>query len=217
MKKFAFVSDFDGTLTERDFYHIVIDKFLGDEGRKMYIDQKKNGKIDVPFLNSIFGKIGLSEEELKEEIYKLPLDPHAEDFINKVRAYGGEFYIISAGTSYYIDILFEHLGIKNVNIISMKGRYSGGGFEILPDREGRYYSDVFGIDKGRFIQDLKMEYSKVYFAGDSEPDFNAAKAADMCFAKGELIALLESDNREYTAVKDYSQIDDYLTEKGVFA
>ena len=74
MKKFAFVSDFDGTLTERDFYHIVIDKFLGDEGRKMYIEQKKNGKIDVPFLNSIFGKIGFVNPPKEQALELLQLN-----------------------------------------------------------------------------------------------------------------------------------------------
>ena len=57
MNKFAFVSDFDGTLTKKDFYHIIIDKYLQDKGWKFYDEWKKTKKINVEFLNKIFAKI----------------------------------------------------------------------------------------------------------------------------------------------------------------
>ena len=38
-KKFAFISDFDGTLTHKDFYQMIIDEYLGEEGK----DYTKHG------------------------------------------------------------------------------------------------------------------------------------------------------------------------------
>ena len=35
-KKFAFISDFDGTLTNKDFYKMIIDEYLGEEGKELY-------------------------------------------------------------------------------------------------------------------------------------------------------------------------------------
>ena len=102
MKKFAFVSDFDGTLSAKDFYHIIIDKYLGSAGREFYVEWKKTKKINVEFLNKIFGSVNLTEQELLEEILKIPFDDYAKDFINNVKKNNGDFYNVSAGTSYYI-------------------------------------------------------------------------------------------------------------------
>lgn len=211
---FAFVSDFDGTLSQRDFYHIVIDKYLPGWGRKFYEEWKSTRKIDTVFLNKIFGAMDVNEEALYEEIRQIPLDPHAEAFIKKVQANGGRFYILSAGTSYYIDILLRQRGIEGVEVISMKGLYKNRGIEILPDRQSPYFSEIFGLDKRKVVEEFKGKFQKVFFAGDSEPDLGAAKAADIAFAKSELQDLLKREHAEFIPVENYQQIDDYLVEKG---
>lgn len=214
MKKFAFVSDFDGTLSAKDFYHIIIDKYLGSAGREFYVEWKKTKKINVEFLNKIFGSVNLTEQELLDEILKIPFDDHAKDFINNVRKNSGDFYIVSAGTSYYIKILLEHLDLKDVQVISMEGVYSNGGIKIMPDSNSLYYSEVFGLNKRKVVESIKKKYEYIIFAGDSEPDFEAAKAADMVYARGELVELLTREKLNFKAFSDFKQIENDLKEKG---
>jgi 2-hydroxy-3-keto-5-methylthiopentenyl-1-phosphate phosphatase len=214
LKKLAFVSDFDGTLTQRDFYHIVIDKYFKDWGRKFYTDWKSTKKINTEFLNKIFGALDKSEEDIFDEIGLIPLDEHAEDFINRIKSIGGDFYILSAGTSYYIDILLSQRKIEGVQVISMKGIYKNRGIEILPDKNSPYFSEVFGLDKQKVIEELKKDYEKVFFAGDSEPDLEAAKGADIAFAKSELRELLAKGNMEFVTFENYKEIDEYLVREG---
>jgi 2-hydroxy-3-keto-5-methylthiopentenyl-1-phosphate phosphatase len=214
LKKLAFVSDFDGTLTQRDFYHIVIDKYFKDWGRKFYTDWKSTKKINTEFLNKIFGALDKSKEEIFDEIGLIPLDEHAEDFINRIKSIGGDFYILSAGTSYYIDILLSQRKIEGVQVISMKGIYKNRGIEILPDKNSPYFSEVFGLDKRKVVEELKKNYEKVFFAGDSEPDLEAAKGADIAFAKSELRELLAKGNMEFVTFENYKEIDEYLVREG---
>ena len=217
MKKFAFVSDFDGTLTEKDFYHIVIDNYLQDWGRPFYEDWKKTKKINVEFLNKILGSIGRTEEEILDEIHRLPLDEYAVDFIRRVQKAGGEFYILSAGTTYYIDRLLAQRQIEGVKVISMSGVYKDGGIEITPDEESPYFSEIFGINKAKVVEDLKKEFETVFFAGDSEPDLGAAKEADIAFAKKDLKELLSKEQQEFVAFENFKEIDKYLEARGWFA
>jgi len=212
MKKFAFVSDFDGTLSLKDFYHIVIDKYLGEEGRQFYRNWKKEKKIDVEFLNIIFSQMNKSEEEIFQDILEIPLDPYALEFIEMIQAKGGDFYILSAGTSYYIKKLIAHLGLNNITIFSMDGIYTDGGIKIIPDKSSRYFSPIFGVDKGLFVTDLKKNYEKVFFAGDSEPDKTACKAATVGFAKAELLSILEKEGATFIPFYDYSQIAKHILE-----
>ena len=216
MKKFAFVSDFDGTLTEKDFYHIIIDNYLQDWGRPFYEDWKKTKKINVEFLNKILGSIGRTEEEILDEIHRLPLDEYAADFIRRVQEAGGEFYILSAGTTYYIDRLLAHRGLEGVTVISMNGVYKDGGIEITPDKKSPYFSEIFGINKAKVVEDLKKEYEMVFFAGDSEPDLGAAKEADVAFAKKDLKELLTSEQEEFIPFDNFRAIEKYLVDKDGF-
>jgi 2,3-diketo-5-methylthio-1-phosphopentane phosphatase len=214
MKKFAFVSDFDGTLTDRDFYYIVMDKYLKDWAWDYYKEWRKTKKIDVEFLNKIFGAMDRDEEEIMEDILELPLDPNAIDFINKVELNGGDFFILSAGTSYYIKKLLKHLKINNVSIISMEGIYKDRGIQILPDHNSEFYSDMWGVDKEKVILSLKQKYSKVYFSGDSEPDIGAAKAADCAFARNDLQKLLKDNNIPFIPFNKFNEVEKFMIEKG---
>lgn len=217
MKKFAFVSDFDGTLTERDFYHIIIDNYLQEWGRPFYEDWKKTKKINVEFLNKILGSIGRTEEEILEEIHRIPLDEYAIDFIHRVQKAGGAFYILSAGTTYYIDRLLAHHGIKDVTVISMSGVYKDGGIEVTPDEKSPYFSEIFGINKAKVVEELKKEFETVFFAGDSEPDLGAAKAADIAFAKKDLKELLSKEQEEFVSFEKFGEIEKYLEDRGWLA
>jgi 2,3-diketo-5-methylthio-1-phosphopentane phosphatase len=204
------VSDFDGTLTTRDFYHIIIDKYLGDWGRVFYHEWKKTNKIGVEFLNKIFKALNLTENQLIDEIKQLPFDDSARYVIDKITRNGGDFYIVSAGTSYYIRILLEHLNIEKIYIISMNGRFQNNHLTIIPDSKSPFYSEIFGLDKSKVIKKLRQEYSTILFAGDSEPDFEAAKCADIVFAKNELADLLNTSSINYNIYNDYKDIDLYL-------
>jgi 2-hydroxy-3-keto-5-methylthiopentenyl-1-phosphate phosphatase len=217
LKKFAFVSDFDGTLTEKDFYHIIIDNYLQEWGRPFYEEWKKTKKIDVVFLNKILGSIGRTEEEILEEIHRIPLDKYAVDFIHKVQEAGGGFYILSAGTTYYIDRLLAHRGIEGVTVISMSGVYKDGGIEITPDEESPYFSEIFGINKAKVVEDLKKEFETVFFAGDSEPDLGAAKAVDIAFAKKDLKELLSKEQEDFIPFDNFKEIEKYLEDRDWFA
>jgi 2-hydroxy-3-keto-5-methylthiopentenyl-1-phosphate phosphatase len=214
LNKFAFVSDFDGTLTQRDFYYIVMDKYMKARGWKLYEEWKETKKIDTEFLNMVFASFGKSEDEIFEDIIEIPLDEHAVCFIERIKSAGGRFFILSAGTSYYIDILLTERKIEGVQVISMKGEYIAGGIRILPDKNSPYFSEVFGLDKRKVVEDLKKEFEVVFFAGDSEPDLGAAKAADVAFAKGDLKDLLQKDNTGFVPFDQYIEIDKYMTEKG---
>lgn len=214
MQRMAFVTDFDGTLTFKDFYHIVIDKYLGEKGRSLYTEWKKTRKINVEFLNLIFGSLNLTQDELTREILDIPFDSTAVPFMEWLSHSGWDFYIVSAGTSYYIEILLDHLGIRSCQLISMKGVYENGGIRIIPDPNSPFYSEVFGLDKGKVLGALKDKYERVVFAGDSEPDLSAALRADHVFARSELAQLMDKAQAAYVPYESYSDIQSYFVEKG---
>ena len=62
MKKWAFVSDFDGTISKQDFYWMVIDKYF-PEGRELFKKWKSGELKDIEFLGTVFASINQSEQK----------------------------------------------------------------------------------------------------------------------------------------------------------
>jgi 2-hydroxy-3-keto-5-methylthiopentenyl-1-phosphate phosphatase len=214
LKDFIFVSDFDGTLTERDFYHIVIDTCLGDWGVERYTRWKQGEMRDVDFLAAVFQSIDRDESEIMKLISNIKLDAYAGEFIKQIRASGGDFVVLSAGASYYIEKLFASHGIQDVQVIANTGGYRNRGIKMTPDDQSPFYSELYGIDKYLVVQSLRTKYQKIYYAGDSTPDLKAALAADIAFAKGELIELLKQNRRDFVPVRSFAEIKTHLIRIG---
>lgn len=212
---FAFVSDFDGTLTGRDFYKIVIDKYLPERGMELYKDWMNKEYIDRDFLNLIFSNLNLTEEEILEEIRNIPWDTTAADTIRAIQEAGGTFVILSAGTSYYIHPVLEKYGIKDVIVYSNLAQYRDGGIHLIEDDSAPFYSDFYGINKEKVVKFLKKQFNTIYYAGDSAPDIAPCKISDLCFAKGGLQHMLAKQKIPFIPINNFKEIHQILKEKGV--
>lgn len=210
-KRFLFLSDFDGTLSEKDFFHVVIDNHFQKESKKLYADWDKKVMTDLVYLSRLFASIGQDQAGIDEDIDQVPFDPDAKKVIDHVRRLGGDFVVISAGTDYYIKRIFEKYGIHDVRIISNPGVYQNKGIHLNIDPDGPYYSELYGVDKETVARDLSKDYEQVFFAGDSLPDLKAAMFADTVFAKGKLQGLLDAEKHDYVAINHFADIENYLT------
>lgn len=212
MKPFIFITDFDGTMSEKDFYGIIIDDYIGEEGKKYYTDWKKTNKVDVAFLNRVFSWHKFEDQELKEVLGKVKIDPYAKELYEYTQSNNGDFLILSAGFNYYIEQALKREGLEELRLITNEGVFENNVFVMKPDTTKEYYSSIYGVDKEKVVLEHKKEYEKVFFAGDSEPDFKAALAADLVFAKGELRHLLHEAQKPYHSFTSFSEIINILRE-----
>lgn len=215
MKDFIFISDFDGTLTDEDFYFIIMKKFLGDKGKEIYKNWTSDNMTVFEFLKAIFSSTNESEEEILKAVMDIKFDTYAKEFIKSVREANGDFMILSAGCNYYIDKLLEYLEIKDVKVISNSGVYQDGKIVMTADTNSPFYSKAYGVDKALVVEHFKKMYPKLYYAGDSEPDFKASKVADIVFARGHLQKMLQNAGHNFVAVDNFNEIGAYLNQMGV--
>jgi Haloacid Dehalogenase superfamily, subfamily IB, phosphoserine phosphatase-like/2,3-diketo-5-methylthio-1-phosphopentane phosphatase len=214
-KKFIFLSDFDGTLSGKDFYQIIIDEYYKEKGSELYKAWKRDEYKDIDFLGIIYKAINRNEEEILQDIHNIPFDEYAKSFIERIKQNGGDFAVLSAGTNYYIHRLFEKLNIKDIKIFSNEGFFKENGIHLRLDTESPFYSERYGIDKGKVLESLRKEYKAVYYAGDSAPDVIPAMNADIAFAKGVLQQLLKEKNHSFVPVENFKQIESYLIENSI--
>lgn len=214
-KQFAFISDFDGTLTHKDFYQMIIDDYLGEEGEALYKAWRRKEYKDRDFLHKIYSSMNRNEDEILEDIIRIEWDQEADRVIEAVKNAGGDFVILSAGTSYYIERLLKQKGISDIKVYSNPGEYKEKGIHLVIDENSPYFSDIYGIDKAKVVAELKKQYPYVYYAGDSAPDIPPCKLADICFAKSKLQEMLRAEGIDFIPMKNYKDIEAALKAKGV--
>ncbi|QOY35578.1 MtnX-like HAD-IB family phosphatase [Anaerobacillus isosaccharinicus] len=216
MKTWAFVSDFDGTISKEDFYWLVINKYF-PEGQGLFDKWKRAELLDIDFLSQVFASIHQDEEQIIADILSISIDEHVPSFIKKVQENNGDFYVLSAGTDYYIHHILKQYGIENVKVFSNEGYFREKNVFMNIDETHRHYSKRYGIDKTKVILELKEQYEHIYFSGDSEPDSHPAAYADITFAKDALQDILREKNIPFVAVDTFKEIETYLIEKGVLS
>lgn len=214
-KKFAFVSDFDGTLTHKDFYQMIIDDYLGEKGEILYKAWRRNEFKDRDFLHQIYSSINRNEAEILEDILRIEWDETADYVIDAIHQAGGDFIILSAGTSYYIERLLEHKGLQHIKVYSNPGEYREYGIHLSIDETSPFFSDIYGIDKSKVLTEIKKQYDYVYYAGDSAPDIPPCTLADTCFAKSALQEMLHEKGIPFIPMTSYKDIGTVLKAKGV--
>ena len=207
MKRFLFISDFDGTMTSQDFFLQIMYRY---QHSKVFFYIWKSG---FDLLSDVFSSINLSEDELQNEIEHIPLDPYFVDVVNLVRNCGGDFLILSAGCKYYIERKLKSVGIDDVDIIANNGIYKNGGIELIRDRDSRFYSEKFGIDKEKVVEYFRDKYEVIAYAGDSFVDFEACKLCDLKFSKGRLDNILNLFSIDHYNFKNFSEIVKILNDK----
>ena len=214
MKKWAFVSDFDGTISEVDFYSLVIEKYF-PEGRELFQRWKAEEILDIDFLQKVFLSINQDEEQIINEITSMPIDDYVPNFIKEVQKNGGDFFILSAGTDYYIHHFLKKYHIQGVKVFSNKGYFHEKNIHLNIDKDHEHFSIRYGIDKSKVITQLNDQYEHVYFIGDSEPDSHPAKHAVITFAKGALQRILKEQNTQFIPVNTFKEVEQYFIDKGV--
>jgi 2-hydroxy-3-keto-5-methylthiopentenyl-1-phosphate phosphatase len=125
--------------------------------------------------------------------------------------------VLSAGTRYYIEKALHGKGIEEPWIIANPGFYGNGGVVMTADTDSPFYSETYGIDKSLVVKKYKQQYHKVFYAGDSEPDFKAALLADVAFARGQLARLLEIQGHPFIPFTSFQEIAAYLERTGVLS
>ena len=183
--KLALVTDFDGTISDDDFFDLVAKKYLSPKSLEpwsLYLE----GKIShLEALKQVFAQIKIPEKELKIFIRNIKID---KNFV-KVAQYCSQHkipvYMCSAGCDYYIKISLGSVIDKyDIHLITNHGEYNPQtGLIMIPPENSPFYDKNVGISKAGVVSYLQKQGFKVVLCGDGPPDFAPAQIADTIFAK----------------------------------
>ncbi len=211
------ITDFDGTITKRDFFYCVVEKLLKKEDLAPW-DRYTRGEIThFEALRQIFLNIRVDESKIEAIFEYMEIDPGLAEAVKKLEKAGWKIIIVSNGCLWYVDIFLKRAGV-NLEVYSNPGHYSRDtGLVMELPTASPFFSPETGISKLAVVEDALRNCGKVFFAGDGRPDISSALLipAESRFAREWLAEHLESLKEGFHRFERWSEIANYLVSQKI--
>jgi len=211
------VSDFDGTMTRRDFFKLAIEQLLPPGGPNFWSEYRAGRITHFEALRRYFAKIRASEAEVLAVVDQMELDPALPQAVADLRQAGWKIVVTSAGCDWYIRRLLAQAGVE-LEVHSNRGRFVPGlGLQMEMPVGSPFLSPTLGVDKARIVRHHLDQGRTVAFAGDGFPDEEAAVLVpgSLRFARGDLADVLGQKGEAFRAFDNWSEIAQDLLSRGV--
>lgn len=207
MKELIVVSDFDGTITQKDGLYYFIKEYAKGDWEKIEQDWVEGKISSKECLIEEFKLVpDLSEELIAGFIKTVEIDESFKDFYLQTVDNNIDFCIVSDGIDYFINKILKNHGLNNIKIISNHGEFRGEFFELKFPNDYSGCKNNSGTCKCKVISDLKGEYNKVAYIGDGVSDFCVADKADILYAKSKLLNFCTGNRIKCIPYNNFSDI-----------
>jgi 2-hydroxy-3-keto-5-methylthiopentenyl-1-phosphate phosphatase len=189
------VSDFDGTMTRYDFFHLAAERLLPPGVPDFWQEYAAGRLTHFEAMRRYYSSIRSSEAETRAVAEALELEPELAQWLKQLQSAGWKVIIASAGCEWYIRYLLGKQGI-DLEVHANPGRFvAGQGLLMELPVHSPYFSPSHGIDKAAVVRAAQSGDRRVAFAGDGDPDTPAARlvAPDLRFATDSLAIALEQE------------------------
>lgn len=212
LKKIALVSDFDGTISDNDFFYYIAEKYFDEKMLEPWQQYLAGKKKHFDALNEMFSQLRVSSEELKNFIKGIKIDKSFYELAEFCENRNIPVYVCSAGCDFYIlELLGDNVKKYNLRIVSNKGRYSSEqGLRMFANEE--FFDVNLGVSKTNLVKHLKVQGFYVIYCGDGIPDIEPAMKADEIFARKNLYEYCREKNIRANILKDFSMVKNYIEE-----
>jgi len=206
------VSDFDGTMTRRDFYDLVRRQWPlppGDDPWEHYVAGRCT---HFEALAAIFARIRTDEATLLALVDRMELDPALPSAVRRLAEGGWQVIVASAGCEWYLLRLLRRAGLA-LEVHANPGEFSPGrGLQLRLPGHSSFFTRSTGIDKVAVVRDALGRAAEVAFAGDGRPDLAPALLVPGArrFARGWLAGELRARGETFRPFTDWTEIADTL-------
>lgn len=211
-----FVSDFDGTMTQNDFYACAAKFLLTPRDLEPWYAYTRHQITHFEALQRIFERIRASNSDVERVLEAMEFDPLARTAVQRLEERNWKIVIVSNGCGWYIEQFFRRYRLE-LELHTNPGEFSPEhGLQMYPPTQSPFYCPQFGISKCEVVRHPLRACETVAFAGDGRPDLEPALMVppELRFARGWLATELESRGESFQKFARWSEISKRLIEVG---
>lgn len=203
------ITDFDGTITERDFYSLLRERYIPRDTPDFFAEWRAGRMTHFEAMAAYFAYSPDDADEIDRLLEACEPDPKLGEAFARLERAGWEVLVVSAGCAWYIERVLRRAGLK-ARVHSNAGWLAEGRGLVMerPPRQSPFFSEDVGVDKSAVVRDALARSSEVAFAGDGPPDLAPALLvrADMRFARGHLAEALRERGEGFRSYERWSEI-----------
>ena len=208
------VSDFDGTMTQHDFYSCAVQYLLGPDDLEPWHACTLGEITHFEVLQRIFERIRADMPQIERILSAMEFDPAAERTVQRLERQGWNVVVVSNGCGWYIERLFRQHNLR-LELHTNPSEYSAvHGLQMQLPTQSTFFDEQFGISRTAVVQNALQSCSAVAFAGDGRPDLEPALMVrpELRFARGWLATELRSRGETFQHFSTWSEISEKLCE-----
>jgi len=205
------VSDFDGTMTRRDFFELVNERLLPGDTPDYWGEYLAGRLTHFEALKHIFGSVTAGESALLDLVASMELEPGLKGQVKALQSQGWRVVVASAGCDWYIRRLLTEAGVK-IEVHANPGRIEAGRLVMELPEGSEFLSRQTGVDKLAIVRAAVASAKVVAFAGDGRPDLppSLLVPGDLRFARGVLAEELTRLGEPFRAFERWSEVAEIL-------
>ena len=204
MKKFAIITDFDGTITTRDIGNALCFHFGTMKKNSSLVKDYDTKEDPSIWFNKFFGPIKATKEEFESIILSYAIVKKGfEELAKFAQTHKIPFEIVSGGLDIYIKPILKKHNLPPLPIYCVRGNLTPKGISVdFPD----YPTTPLDDFKAQRVKYYKNKGYTTIFLGDGLVDLEAAKEADILFATDYLAELCDKNKIPYREFKDFTKL-----------
>lgn len=207
------VSDFDGTLTQIDFFQAVLNEIVRDN-LSIWHDYTSGQITHFEALAGYYRLIDWDEKRLLQLVDRCGFPDNFGKLVDKLNKNGWGVVIASAGCEWYIHRHLQRTGtLDRVHVHANHGSFvEGKGLLMELPRSSTFFDPKIGISKEGVVSHWLNKGKQVAFAGDGPTDLKPALIVppERRFARGTLASILNSMNETYHPFDSWEEIPNQL-------
>jgi len=209
------VTDFDGTLTDRDFYQLVRERLLPEGTPDFWAAYRRGDISHFEALRAYFEAAIPGEEELMRLVEDMGLEPELGYGVRLLERAGWRVVVVSNGCRWYIHRLLAGAGVE-LEVHANPGRVVEGRLVMEWPEDTAFPSAQTGISKAAVVRSFLLGGRTVAFAGDGPPDLEPALLVppQRRFARSHLAEALNGVGEEYRPFSRWLDIARSLAAEG---
>jgi 2-hydroxy-3-keto-5-methylthiopentenyl-1-phosphate phosphatase len=206
------VTDFDGTISRRDFFDLILERHPTAEGHDAWRRYLEGEITHAEGIGGVFASLRTDEAGADALVEALDPAPGTAAAILALQEAGWRVVIASAGCAWYIERLLAKLKVT-VTVHACPGAFTPeAGLVLQPDPSAPWFEPRTLVDKTAIVRHVLTEDPVAAYAGDSLTDREGALLvpAERRFARGWLARRFERDGVPCTPFAAWPEIADRL-------
>jgi len=206
----AVFCDFDDTTAVENVANLILERFGGDNWRKIRERHMDTGGSLRKYQEEAFFNLNVSKDKLESVVREnATLRPYFKDLVGLCKSNNIPLAIVTLGLDFYVSALLQREGLDAVPCYAVSTRFLPRGIDFIYSQT-REKCDQWGNCKCAIIDRYRSEHDYIIYVGDGRSDFCPAENADLVFARSYLADHCIQNDINYKEFDDFKIVVDEM-------